>query len=52
MFLSTKNCVVRYQVWTSPVVRVYSSSLVSRATLFHIVITLLTFIPPLLIAYR
>ena len=39
-------------MWSSPIVRVYSSSLISRATVFHIIITLLTFIPPLLIAYR
>ena len=43
---------VRYSVWSSPIVRLHSASIISWATVFHIVITSLTFIPPLLIAYR
>ena len=43
---------MRYMVWSSPVSRVYTASLVSRATIFHIVMTALTLIPPLLMAYR
>ena len=42
----------RYPVWSSPIVRLHSASLLSWATVFHVAITVLTFVPPLLIAYR
>jgi len=43
---------MRYEVWRSPVSQIYSTSILSRATIFTILATLLTIIPPLLIAYR
>ena len=43
---------MRYTVWSTPVSQVFSTSLVSRASVFHLVITALTLIPPLLMAYR
>ena len=43
---------MRYTVWSTPVCQVFSTSLVSRASVFHLVITALTLIPPLLMAYR
>ena len=43
---------MRYTVWSSPVSHLYTTSLVSRATIFHIVMTTLTLVPPLLMAYR
>ena len=43
---------MRYTVWSHPVQFTYTTSILSRATVFHILATLLTIIPPLLMAYR
>merc|ERR1719350_1442427 len=43
---------MRYRVWSSPVLTTYTTSLVSRATVFHILATLLTIVPPLVLVYR
>ena len=43
---------MRYTVWSNPAQFIYTTSILSRATVFHIVATLLTIIPPLLMAYR
>ena len=43
---------MRYTVWSNPVNFTYTTTIFSRATVFHILVTLLTIIPPLLMAYR
>ena len=43
---------MRYNVWSSPAQFTYSTNLLSRATVFHLLTTLLMLIPPLLLAYR
>ena len=43
---------MRYQVWSQPVSISYSTSIISRATVFHFISLFLTLIPPLLLSYR
>ncbi len=41
-----------YTVFSQPVLKLYQVSLCSKATVFYIAATILTFVPPLLIAFR
>jgi len=43
---------MRLTVWRAPLTRTHTTSLLSRATAFHILLALLTLLPPLLLAYR